>query len=255
MIIKVKTLSTSSARAAIGVGCMLAAVACSSPAFGASSSERSGTGSASQILRSAISSATKFGSVRVTVHFFSGTTAGELVQDSSQNSAVQTVAIGSERVSILLSDGIVYFSGNNPGLVHYFGLSDANAAILAGRWVSATSSDASYQSLIAGLSLTSALKEITPTGSIARGKSVIVRGQRTTSVSGTGPAGLAHVTLFIAAKGRPLPVEAVGSGGGKGTKLSGEIVTFSRWGEHVKIPTPSSAIPISSLASGSPTGE
>jgi len=72
------------------------------------------------------------------------------------------------------------------------------------------------------------------------------------SLSGTGPAGIARLTLFVAAHGNSLPVEAVGSGG-TAQKASGEIVTFSRWGEAVHVPVPSQSIPISTLSAGSPT--
>lgn len=234
-----------------GIGCVLVSAASASPASGATSRELSG--SAKQIVKAAIDSASKAGSVRVTVQFFSGKTTGELVQDSARRSAVQTVAIGKERVSILLSDGTVYFSGNDQGLAHYFGLDKSAASTLAGRWISASPKDSAFQSLTAGLTLSSALKEVTPTGSMVRGKSKIVRGQSTASVSGTGPAGVARVTLFVAAKGRPLPIEAVSSGGTE-SEASGEIVSFSRWGESVKVPTPSSSIPISTLSAGTPVG-
>jgi hypothetical protein len=188
---------------------MLASVAVAAGAIGATPIQPSGTGS--QILKSAIASAQKVGSVRVTVHFFSGKTTGELVQDSARTSAEQTVAIGNERVSIVLSANTVYFSGNTPGLVHYFGLTTAVATTLANQWVSASPSDSAFPSLSAGLTLSSALGEVSPTGSIVKGKRQTVDGQPTMSLSGTGPTGIARLTLFVAAHGRSLPVEAVGS--------------------------------------------
>lgn len=82
--------------AVAGIGCVLVSAASASPASGATSHELSG--SANQILKAAIASASEAGSVRVTVHFFSGKTTGELIQDSARKSAEQTVAIGKERV-------------------------------------------------------------------------------------------------------------------------------------------------------------
>jgi hypothetical protein len=231
-----------------GCGCLLASVAIAAGANGATPLEPSGTGD--QILKSAIATAQKVGSVRVTVHFFSGKTTGELVQDSARSSAEQTVAIGKERVSIVLSANTVYFSGNTQGLVHYFGLPTAVATTLANQWVSASPSDSAFPSLAAGLTLSSALGEVSPTGSIVKGKRQTVDGQPTMSLSGTGPSGIARLTLFVAAHGRSLPVEAVGSGG-SAQKVSGEIVTFSRWGEAVHVPVPSQSIPISTLSGGS----
>ena len=230
-----------------GCGCICANVAVAS-ASGASPVARSGT--ANRILTAAITSAKKAGSVRVTVHFFSGRTTGELVQDSARASAEQTVAIGKERVSIVLSKGTVYFSGNTQGLIHYFGLTDAVATTLADKWISASPSDSAFPTLAAGLTLSSALKEVSPTGSVVEGKRRTIDGQATTSLSGTGPAGISRVTLFITAHGKSLPVEAVGSGG-SAEEASGEIVTFSRWGEAVHVPVPAESVPISTLNAGS----
>jgi len=60
-----------------GCGCILANIAIATGAYGATPVQQPGT--ANQILKSAIASAKKIGSVRVTVHFFSGKTTGELV--------------------------------------------------------------------------------------------------------------------------------------------------------------------------------
>jgi hypothetical protein len=242
-------------RAALAVGgggCIVANIAAAAPGADAASAVGQ-SGNPKQILTSALTSAKKAGSVRVTVHFFSGKTTGELVQDSAHASAEQTVAIGQERVSIVLSKGTVYFSGNAKGLVNYFGLTEAVATTLADQWISASPSDSAFPSLAAGLTLSSALKEVSPTGSIVMGKRRTINGQSTTSVSGTGPAGVARMTLFVTAHGKSLPVEAVGSGG-SAEKASGEIVTFSRWGEAVHVPVPSESIPISTLNAGTPTG-
>jgi hypothetical protein len=252
MGIVVKRRSLRAALAVGGCGSMVAnIVAVATAAYGAAPVTPSGV--ANQTLTAAIASAKKVGSVRVTVHFFSGQTTGELVQDSTRTSAEQTVAIGKERVSIVLAKNTVYFSGNVQGLVNYFGLTKAVATTLADRWVSASSSDSAFPSLVAGLTLSSALKEVSPTGSLANGKRRTIDGQTTTSLSGTGPSGIARVTLFVATDGKSLPVEAVGSSG-SAKKASGEIVTFSRWGETVHVPVPSESIPIATLNAGTATG-
>jgi hypothetical protein len=237
--------------AAISIGGIGVSAPVAREAFGATALGPSP--SADVLLKSAISAATRAGSVRVTVHFFSGKTTGVLVQDSSQDSGEQTVAIGKERGSVVLRNGTVYFSGNRSGLVNYFGMTEAVASTLSNRWVSATSADSSYAALTAGLTLSSALKEVSPTAHIVTGRTRTIHGDATTSVSGTVPAGLAQVSLFIAKKGRPLPVEAVGSEGTKTGSSSGEIVAFSRWGETVHVPQPTDSVPISVLAAGSAT--
>jgi hypothetical protein len=74
------------------------------------------------------------------------------------------------------------------------------------------------------------------------------------SIIGGGAPGETRTTVFVASKGTPLPVEAV-SEDGNAKQQTGEIVEFSRWGEKVKVPVPSSSIPISSLPqASSPAG-
>jgi hypothetical protein len=233
--------------AALGVGGICVNLAVGS-AFGATPPGPSSP--ADKLVKTAISAADKVGSVRVTVHFFSGKSTGVLIEDSARSSAEQTVAIGKERASIVLVDGTVYFSGNNSGLVDYFGLTQALASTLSNRWISASPTDTVYASLTAGLTLPSALKEVTPTGQVTKGRSRTIDGRSTASVSGAGPSGIAQVSLFIAKQGRPLPVEAVGSDRTK-SRTSGEIVDFSRWGEALHVPLPTNAIPISALSGAS----
>ena len=176
-----------------------------------------------------------------------------MVEDSAAQSAEQTVAIGKGRVSIVLLDGVAYFSGNRQGLDKYFGFPTSVASTLVGHWVSVPSTDSAFQSITAGLTLSAALKEASPTGSIAKGKAKRINGLLAASVSGTGSAREPPTTLFIATKGKPLPVEAVASSG-SGKTASGEIVTFSHWREKVDVPRPSKAIPISSLSRSSASG-
>ena len=206
--------------------------------------------SASQLLRTAIASATQQGSVRVTVHFFSGNKTGEVVQDSAVQSGVQPVAIGNERVSMVLVGGIAYVTGNRQGLTSYMGLPAPIATALAGQWISIPPTDGGFKSVISGLTLSSALNEVTPAGSVSQGKPKTLNGQSTFSISGTGSTGQARTSLFIATNGNRLPVEAV-SATGSGKGVSGEIVTFSRWGEQVRTPKPAASVPISSLSTGS----
>jgi hypothetical protein len=205
---------------------------------------------AASLLHSALASATREGSVRVTVHFVSNGVTGEVVQDSSQHAAKETVAIGQERVSIVLAGGTAYFVGNSQGLLHYFGFPQKVAGSKAGQWISVKSSDPSFQTVTAGLTLAAALKEAAPTGTLAQGKESTVNHQVTHSIVGTGSSGGAPSTIFVSTRGAHLPVESAASSG-HGASESGEIVTFSRWGETFSVPKPSTSIPISTLSATS----
>jgi len=124
--------------------------------------------SASQLLKTAIASATQHGSVHVTVHFFSGNRTGEVVEDSALQSGVETVAIGQERVSIVLAHGMAYVTGNRQGLLSYMGLPASMATALAGQWISIPPTYRGFTSVISGLTLSSALHEVTPAGSVSQ---------------------------------------------------------------------------------------
>jgi hypothetical protein len=226
------------------VACLLGSMVASAAA-GASS-----RGSPKQTLERALTAATKAGSVRITVQFFSGSTTGKVVQDSSQDSGEQTVAIGDERTSVVLLGGQAFISGNRQGMTSYFGLPSSLAPSLAGRWISLQPTDAAFESVTATVSLPAALAEVTPSGPVVAGKQEKVAGQQVRSISGEAPGGAGRLTIFVAATSPSLPVEAVESSR-SGETAKGEIVTFSRWGERLNVPTPSPAIPISTLEAAS----
>jgi hypothetical protein len=199
----------------------------------------------------AAASATKVGSARVTVQYVSKGTSGRIVEDSTATSGSETIVIGKERVSILFTAGTVYVLSNNQGLTSYFGFPSAAAASFSDRWISIQSNDKGYQELVSDVALTSAIKAATPTGVLMRGRSTRLSGKAVDSISGAGPTGQAKMILFLASRGSHLPVEAVVSSG-SAKKGSGEIITFSHWGERVKVLPPSGATPISTLGSTQP---
>jgi hypothetical protein len=208
---------------------------------------------AHDLLTSSIKSATHESSVRVTVHFFSGKTTGTVIQDSTRTTGVQVVAIGREQVSIVLVADTAYFSGNSEGLTSYFGVPQSAAPGLAGRWISVQHSDPSFNSVVAGLTLSSALKEVTPTGAIKEGKLSKVGGKEARSIFSTNTSNGSRTALFVATSGRHLPIECA-MYGKNGTNQTGEIASFSRWGKRVRALKPSSSIPIALLnTNGSPS--
>jgi hypothetical protein len=230
------------------VACLLLSLALES---GASASVAVGTSaSASQALMHSLAAATKAGSARITVQFFSGSSTGKVVQDSSLHSGEQTVATGGALASVVLVGGAAYISGNSKGLTSYFGLPSALGPTLAGRWVSLQSTDAAFHAVTANVALSSALVNVTPSGTLTAGKRLKVERQWVKSISGEIPGGGGRLTLFVTANSRSLPVEAVESSGA-GKTATGEIVTFTRWGEQLHLVTPSRAIPISTLEAAS----
>ncbi len=149
-----------------------------------------------------------------------------------------------------MRDGTAYFTANEQGFISYFGFPQSVSATLSNKWISVVPGDPSFDSVTAGMTLTSALKEITPTSPYEFGKKSREDGKSTLSITGGGSPGETRTTMFVASKGTPLPVEAV-SEVGSAKQQTGEIVELSRWGEKVKVPQPPSAIPISSLPQAS----
>jgi hypothetical protein len=203
-----------------------------------------------QSLTRALGSAKDAGSARITVQFFSGSTNGRVVQDSTLHTGKQTVAIKNELASVVLTGDTAYISGNSSGLTSYFGLPSSLVSTLAGKWVSVQSADTAFQSVSANISLSSALANVTPSGTLVGGKRSKVDDQWVKSISGQAPGGEGRLTLFVALSKKSLPVEAVESSG-SGKSAKGEIVTFTRWGEQVHVPTPAGALPLSALQAAS----
>jgi hypothetical protein len=242
---------------ATAIACIIALGASSgdasggNPGPGGSASSRATTSTAAnQALQRSLAAAKSAGSVRITVHFFSGNTSGEVVQDSSNSSGKQTVAIGKELASTVLVHGTAYISGNEAGMTFYFGLPSVVTSTISGKWVSVQPSDAAFQSVAANVALPTALRNVTPTGTLTLGKSLKVKGRRVRSISGTSTDGLGRLTLFVAANSQSLPVEAI-EATKSGKLVKGEIVTFSRWGEALHLPKPRGAVPLSVIEAAS----
>ena len=163
---------------------VLASVAPTGPAAATTSSA-----SASQLLKQSLASATAAGSARISVQFFSGSTTGKVLQDSSLQTGKQTVAIGKEIASVVLVGGTAYISGNSLGMTSFFGMPSTLASAVAGKWISIQSTDSSFQNITANVTLASALTEVTPSGTLAAGKHTNVHGQAVKSIAGQAPGG------------------------------------------------------------------
>jgi hypothetical protein len=203
---------------------------------------------AKELVKAAMAAAGREGSVRVTIRFVNGGTSGELIQDSARTYGSETVAIGSERVAIVLTGGSAYFTGNAQGLISYFGFPQAAAATTAGRWVAVAPTDTGFAALISGLTLSSVLKKAIPDGTLTEGKKITIDHQSTWGIIGSGSSDQSPTTLFVSTKGKNLPVEAA-TLSGTGEAESGATIAFSHWGEKVYAAKPSSTIPITSLTS------
>jgi hypothetical protein len=244
----VRTITARAARCTLIVfGCLSLCLVATSQA--SASDFVASSGAASHSLTHALGAANKAGSARITVQFFSGSTTGKVVQDSSLHTGKQTVALKNEVASVLLVNGAAYITGNSKGLTSYFGLPSALVPAVKGHWVSLQSGDPAFQAAIANVTLPAAVANVTPSGTLVVGKRSKVDRQWVRSISGDAPGG-GRLVLFVATDKQSLPVEAVESSG-SGKTARGELVRFDHWGEKVQVAAPTGAIPLSALEAAS----
>jgi hypothetical protein len=132
--------------------------------------------------------------------------------------------------------GTVYIKGSSAFYKHIGG--SAAAQLLEGKWLKAPSSDSNFASLGQLTDLRQLVDQtLANHGSLKRSGTTTVNGQKVVGVTDTSKGG----TLYIAATGKPYPVEISkdGSGGGK--------ITFDRWNGDVAIAAPKNAIDVAQL--------
>lgn len=234
-------------RATALIGILLVSLTATCDASAATSPPAS---SLQRALAATLTAAKSAGSARISVQFFTGSTSGRVVQDSTLHTGKQTTVIKKEVVSVVLVGGAAYISGNTEGLTSYFGLPGSLASTLTGKWVSIQPTASSFQSISANVDLTTALANVTPGGTLVTGKRSKIDGKQVRSIGGNAPGGAGKLTLFVAANKGALPVEAVESGG-SGKSATGEIVTFTHWGERVHVAIPTTAVPLSAIQAAS----
>jgi hypothetical protein len=130
----------------------------------------------------------------------------------------------------------VYIKGSSAFYKHIGGA--AAAQLLQGKWLKAASGSSGFAS-IGQLTNLHALVDQTLAdhGSLTKTGTTTVDGQKVVGVSDKGKGG----TLYIAATGKPYPVQISRSGSGTGT------ISFDHWDEPVTLAAPANAIDIAQL--------
>jgi hypothetical protein len=133
----------------------------------------------------------------------------------------------------------VYIKGSAAFYRHIGGA--AAAQLLQGRWLKAPTTSPEFASIS---SLTDLHRLIDATlatqGNLAKTGTTTINGQRVVGVSDQTKGGI----LYVAATGKPYPVQIAKSGAGGGS------VSFDRWNEAVTIAPPANSIDIAQLRSG-----
>lgn len=137
-------------------------------------------------------------------------------------------------------DGTIYINGSPAFYSHFAG--PAAAQLLHGKWLKASTSNASF----AGLSSLTDLRNLLDAAlssshnSLTKVGTTTIDGQPAVGVKDTAQNG----TLYVATTGTAYPLEITknGSGGGK--------ITFSEWNKPVTLTAPANAVDIEQLQKG-----
>ena len=137
-------------------------------------------------------------------------------------------------------DGTIYINGSSAFYSHFAG--PAAAQLLHGKWLKASTSNASF----AGLSSLTNLRKLLDAALTTNHKALVAAG--TSTVGGQAVVGVKDTAqngiLYVATTGPSYPLEITKSGTGGGT------ITFSEWDQPVTLTPPANAVDIEQLQKG-----
>jgi hypothetical protein len=240
--------SRAAARAAAALAC--AAVATVALAV-AASSPAAAPATAAQLVRTAVADAKAMGSVHITASLHATGRSGTLTSDVARTEGRQDFAFSSgAQAHVLLLDQLVFFSGNRAAMLHYFDLPTAVVREVGDHWVSVPPTNAGYAMLAAGVTLPSALAEITPTGRLTETAPLRIDGAAAIGIRGQAPAasgGHGTEVMYVTRGGRPLPLTVASHLEFTGEPSSTATTTLSHWGERVSLRAPTGVFPAAGL--------
>jgi len=173
-----------------------------------------------------------------------------VVGDARPSSGSETVSVGSDRFTVVVSGQVAYFEGGAAALRDQLGLPAAAASVYAGNWISLQQSDGPYPS-VEGVTTSAALAQVLIAPS-ATSPARRIQGVLLSRITGRIPhghevTGSARLDL-LSSSNLPSVYSAHGADGGERWSTT---ITFSRWGVNSPVPAPAAALPFSYLQ-GSP---
>jgi hypothetical protein len=216
---------------------LLAAAAVLQAGCGGSSSSSEASKSASAILADARHAAGTAGSVHVagTIHD-AGQTIGVDLEITGQGGG-GTMTIQGAKVDIIRSGKNVYIRAP-AAFYEKVGAGKAAGQLLDGRWLKAPAATPDFRDLAQltdlGQFVSQALK---PEGTVTKGGETTIDGQKAIELKDSKGGG----SLYVAATGKPYPIEFKGSGSSSGQ------LKLSDWGSTSAPKAPSNAIDIGAL--------
>lgn len=171
----------------------------------------------------------------------SGTSSSDLFTvdirvDTRDNKATGTLGINGQQLQLVRIGTVVYV--NAPaGFYEGNGATPTQAALVGGRWLKASTSDAEFAEFT---EFTDVDKLLTPDAEVTKGDTTRVNGHAALALvdgKGTEDEG----TMFVRTTGDPLPVQVKGGG-----KESGSL-NFDSFGTPVEATAPAGAVDLSQL--------
>ena len=134
--------------------------------------------------------------------------------------------------------GTVYIKGSPAFYKHIGG--GAAAQLLQGKWLKAPATSSDFASLGQLTNLRELVDQtLSDHGTLSKSGTTTVKGQKVVGLTAKSKGG----TLYIAATGKPYPIEIAKSGS------SSDSITFDRWDEPLTLSAPANAIDITALQS------
>ena len=172
-----------------------------------------------------------------------GTKSSEVIHDGVKDgtfSGVSNLGGPVARGGAVLN-GKVYLTGNAAGFNQFFGFSKAGASAAVGKWVSVPRTSKYYQALSFRLTMGTAVQYLALGRSLESLAPTRVRGLAVDAVRETGKTNGVNLveTVYIRAKGTPLPVEALLSIGGFPA-----TIVYTNWGRPPRAVVPRKSVPL-----------
>ncbi len=168
-----------------------------------------------------------------------------ITQDAGPMGGHQMVTAGAARAQVIVTGGTAFVQGNSKAVTSYLGFAASEATALANRWISIQPTEQPYPAVSLGVSLSSALGEVSLTGKLSETLQTTKAGQAVIGIQGTSasPDGVRSPATLYIATGSDLPVEFDTSPAAN----TSEQVNFSNWGNPVSVSAPTGAVAYSAI--------
>jgi len=211
--------------------------------------------SAKQVLTTSLAAARTSGSVHFTLLGKQSGKTETIVGDASATDGREVITVGALSVEAEVTGGQAFIEGNVGGLEDQIGLSAAQAQTYAGKWISIATTDSPYASVTKAVTIASTLTQIEPNGHLSLTAATTKAGRSVIGVSGglPGPATkgtTGSATLYVSSTRPTVPIVFTAEQTTGGVRET-DVGTFSRWGQPVQIPVPTSTVAFSSLPGSS----